>query len=166
MAKITETKTENEWKEVTETETIKKTQCDVCEDAWTEDEDMEIHEFSINPDFRSEYHSLDELSDLVRAYYTWVDVAQVEDVDEPRNISTPREKPIEAVRTELSLIEDGATFGMNNPIDAKKYADGLGTLKFYVDGDKIHHFMYEVDIEATSDTLKHVCDDCYSAVFE
>jgi hypothetical protein len=158
---------EEETIEVTETERVRRVRCDVCDDSWPEDADMEVHEFAVDPDFERQFYSITELKDLLTAHYEWVDVPVVEDMDEDRelNITVPREKVVEALDKEMSLRQGGAEYGARNTTTWKEYSNKLGSPHFYIDGDRIHHFMYSVDIEATSDDVKHVCDDCYEVVF-
>jgi len=169
--RITETETESELREVEETTTVEKIKCDVCGHAYEEDE-WDGNEFSINPEINRESHALGELEDLFDAYHKHIPQNYLDSKsnDGEINIDVPKKPLIKVVSEEAEIAvqrqERTADEQLSMQALKRNYADMIGSDNFYLVNGEIHHFRYVLNVEATTDDHKHVCNDCYDVVFD
>jgi hypothetical protein len=171
MAKITETQTETETKKVEQTTTIEKIKCDICAHVYEEDE-WNGREFSVDPDIDRRVHSIYELKELFDAYHIDIPRHVIDDGynGHEMNFDVPKREFFDVLNEEMPIARDRQEKSTNEQLSMaalrEDYADKLGTHNFYIKDDVIHHFMYEINIEASTEDHKHVCDDCYGVIFD
>jgi len=169
--KITETETETETKKVEQTTEITRIKCDVCGHAYDEDE-WDGNEFSINPDIDRQAHSIYELADLFDAYHIDIPTHVVDDGYDGHEMhfDVPKRDFFEVLNEELPIAMERQEQNDKHRLAAaglrEQYSDKLGTHNFYIKDDVIHHFMYEINVDASTEDHKHVCDDCYEVLFD
>jgi hypothetical protein len=166
---IEQTETENEI--VEQTTSVTKIKCDVCGHAVPESE-WDGHDFSVNPDIDREFYTISEVDDLFDAYHTEIPRHVVDDgyVGYEMNFDVPRKDMLEVLAEEVPIAKELNRDSTQTRIAKaglkEEYSKMLGTNKFYLLDDSIHHFMYRLSIEASTDDHKHVCDECYDVIFD
>lgn len=169
MAKITETKTEME--KVEREETIDKIKCDVCGHEYNADS-WDGREFVVDPDIKRQYHSIADLEELFTAYHKSVGREVVDNKYDGSEVDIPVDQKsfLEVLSEESEFAIEQSEKNMQTRIAnaglKEQYADKIGTRNFYLTDNQIHHFMYELDIEATTEEQKHVCNSCHEVIFE
>lgn len=171
MTKISATETESEWQKVKTTNEVSVVRCDVCEHDYDEDE-WDGREFSVAPSIDRESETLQEFSELFDAYHTSIPKHFIEDGCDGTEMvfDVPQKDFHEVLQKELDIIieRQGRDERTQLAIEGLKesIADKIGTHSFYILDNEIHHFRYVLNIEASTEDHKHVCDDCYEVLFE
>lgn len=165
------TQTETETKKVEQTTTIEKIKCDVCGHAYKEDE-WTGNEFSVNPQVNREAESINELDDFFVAYHTKIPLHVIEDGYDGTEMTfdVPEKGFLDVLNEEIPILSKRMERGKDDRLarasKREKFAEKLGTRRFYIDGKTLHHFKYVLDVSATTNDYKHVCDDCYETIFD
>lgn len=163
--------TESEIQTVEQTETVTRIRCDVCGHDYDEDE-WDGNEFSVNPGIDREVHSINEVDDLFDCYHRKAPTTSIEEGHDgtTADVSVPQKNFIEVLskEAEIAVERDERSRSEQLSIESEKqeYVDLIGDPNFYLIDDYIHHFMYSLNIEASTDDHKDVCADCYDVIFD
>lgn len=169
--KVTQKQTESEWKKVEQTETEEFIRCDVCAHDYPEDE-WDGHNFEIDPGIERESGSLHELDEIFDSYHTSIPKHVVRDGYDGTEMGfdVPKKPFLQVLseEAEVAMARDNRTEEEQLSISALKqeFAEKIGSHDIYLVDGEIHHFRYVLNIEATTEDHKHVCDDCYDVIFD
>lgn len=171
MTIVESTETEQDWKKVERTQTVEQIRCDVCGHEYNTDE-WGGNEFSINPDINREAHALGELEELFKAYHDRIPLHVIDDGYDGNEMvfNVPQRPLFDVIAEEVEVARQRQKRSekeqMSFESEKTNYIKKLGTESFYLMDDCIHHFRYVLNVEASTDSYKHVCDDCYEVLFE
>lgn len=171
MTIVTEEETESEWQKIEKTQETEMIKCDVCDHAYAKSE-WDGQEMSVNPDINRQYHGIKDLSELIESYHVEIPAHVIEDgySGTEMHFDVPPVHIERALREELNIIEQQAGMSEKSRLErhsaVKDIAEKIGTDNIYLYREHVHHFMYRLEIEASTDDHKHVCNDCYDVIFE
>lgn len=169
--RVTETETESELKTVEQTTTVEKIKCDVCGHEFPEGE-WDGKEFSVDPGIDREAHSISDLDGLFDSYHREIETHVIDDGYNGYEMTfdVPKKSFVEVLSEESNLAMDQVERSQKQQLaiegEKRSYADMIGTDNFYLIDGSIHHFMYRLNIEASTEDHKHVCTGCYEVIFD
>lgn len=173
MVIVNNTESESEWEKVEKTNTVSYIRCDVCSHDYEKDE-WNGEKFAVNPGISREANTIYDLQMYFNAYHTSIETHVIDDGYDgvEMNFDAPQRPFTKVLQKEAEIASQTETRPAAKGVAVnelkREYAGKIGVDggKFYLVDGKVHHFRYVLDIEASTDDHKHVCNDCYDVLFE